>query len=231
MDAVAAAVDANDALANACETSVNDAVQAMTTAISNANMGGIGRNMVNGIADGVRASKSSLLTAMVTAVEEAIKAAKDAAEIKSPSRRMRREVGQMLSAGGAQGIRDGTPEMVAAAHDQMGAVLDEYEGAPSPTLMAQFLTEFDDIPVDFFAMGENAGEQFAAGFNLSTLGFMSMLENVLLGTPELAMVSSAQGARQYGDVNINFNQPVDSPDTTARGVRNVFEYGMAGERN
>lgn len=66
---------------------------------------------------------------------------------------------------------------------------------------------------------------------LATIGFSSLLENALLGTPEFAITSANHSAQPSGDVTIIFSEPVESPDATARAVRGVFEYGLAGERN
>lgn len=235
VDEIAAAMEANSALETAATSTVNDAVTAINNAISAANLPGVGRNMVDGIANGVRANGGILASAMTAIVNDAIAAAKAAAEIASPSKRMRREVGRQLPAGMVQGIEDGTNDAVAAAHDQAEAVLAAY-GDIDPDIEVASLAEqmvgmFDDVPAEFFTMGETAGAQFVAGFNTAAFGFFALFEQMMAGDVLMAANVGSNGARGGTNVELHFHEPVEAPDTVARSVRNVFEYGLAGERD
>lgn len=66
----------------------------------------IGMNISAGVAAGIRAGQSGVISAMVNTVEQAIMAAKARADIRSPSRVFRNQVGQQIAAGMAFGIND-----------------------------------------------------------------------------------------------------------------------------
>ncbi len=67
----------------------------------------VGRNLSNGIAQGISSSSGAIQAAAQRAVRNAVAAAKRAGQIRSPSRVMRNQVGYYLSAGMAEGIKDG----------------------------------------------------------------------------------------------------------------------------
>lgn len=67
----------------------------------------IGRNLGQGIAQGISSSSGAIQAAARNAVRNAVNAAKRAGQIRSPSRVMRNQVGYYLSAGMAEGIKDG----------------------------------------------------------------------------------------------------------------------------
>lgn len=91
----------------------------------------VGGDMVEGLVEGAKDkdgnSTWNLSGVMKGLVERAIKAAKDAAQIKSPSRRFRDEVGAMIAAGIEVGIEenaDKPAEAVKGVFDSMQKVLD-----------------------------------------------------------------------------------------------------------
>lgn len=83
----------------------------------------IGYNMSNGIARGIYAGKSLAVEAAGNVAASAVAAAKSAAAIQSPSRKMRDEVGIMLSRGMAEGITDGRRDVVSSITDVCKEVL------------------------------------------------------------------------------------------------------------
>lgn len=87
---------------------------------------GLGKNFGQGVADGIKIKNGAVGAAAIAQIREAVKAAKKEAEIKSPSRVMRREVGAQLGEGNKLGIEDATPDVEQAAKNQMGAILDAY---------------------------------------------------------------------------------------------------------
>ena len=87
---------------------------------------GLGEDFGQGIADGIKIKNGAVGAAAIAQIREAVKAAKKEAEIKSPSRVMRREVGAQLGEGNKLGIEDATPGLEQAARHQMGAILDAY---------------------------------------------------------------------------------------------------------
>ncbi|MEG0503110.1 MAG: hypothetical protein RR547_00555 [Raoultibacter sp.] len=79
---------------------------AATTAAPIASTGGymVGTNLGLGIASGLRGSSGLITAASVSAVNNAVAAAKRAGEIHSPSRRTEREIGKQMIAGAARGV-------------------------------------------------------------------------------------------------------------------------------
>ena len=67
----------------------------------------VGSGISNSIAAGISASAGSVTSAMAAVASKAMAEAKDILQIRSPSARMREEVGVMLSRGIAEGILDG----------------------------------------------------------------------------------------------------------------------------
>lgn len=77
----------------------------------------IGSNMALGVADGINANAGSAVAAMQSLVSRVNAEAKKKAEIKSPSRLLKREVGSFLALGVASGIEDKTRNAVNAMRD------------------------------------------------------------------------------------------------------------------
>lgn len=71
----------------------------------------VGYNISQGIASGISAGTSAVTAAVRNVISSALQEAQTAAQISSPSRLFRREVGQMIPAGMALGIRDGEAEV------------------------------------------------------------------------------------------------------------------------
>ena len=87
---------------------------------------GIGENFGQGVADGIKIKDGTVGAAAISQINAAVLAAKKAAEIKSPSRVTRKEVGAQLGEGNKLGIEDTTKDVEKAASKQMDAVLTVY---------------------------------------------------------------------------------------------------------
>ena len=74
----------------------------------------VGVGMTGGIAAGIRGSAGSVVSAMASVANQAMAAAKGVLQIRSPSAKMRDEVGVMLSRGIAEGILAGSGYIEAA---------------------------------------------------------------------------------------------------------------------
>ncbi|CAN5398642.1 hypothetical protein BH11ACT8_BH11ACT8_04400 [soil metagenome] len=83
----------------------------------------IGSNIAHGAASGITTSSSAISTAARQAVTDAILAAKEAARIKSPSQKMRDEVGKQMGAGLAVGLFQSTIHVTKAARDLMAGLV------------------------------------------------------------------------------------------------------------
>lgn len=200
-------------------------------------LGAIGGQLVDGVAAGVTANTGALATAMQSLISAALAAAAERAEINSPSRLFEREVGRWIPAGIAAGVEAGTPAIVDAVENQAGKVLAAYKGLEleagidTAGLADSMRGMFDDVPDAFFTMGETAGGQFVAGFDAAAFAYFALFENMMAGDVLLAGGTSAGSERAGQPVEIHFHDEVQAPDAVARAVRNVFEYGLAGERN
>lgn len=83
----------------------------------------IGSHMGDGIAEGMNSKLERIASSAARLVSTAINRAKSTADIKSPSRKMRREVGEMLSAGLALGIEDGEHYVLEAIDSMNGDMM------------------------------------------------------------------------------------------------------------
>lgn len=86
----------------------------LVTAFSKIEWGTLGKNIISGIADGIKNAASSLATSVVNAASGALGGAKKFLGIESPSRVFRDQVGSMIGAGMAEGIADSAREVDAA---------------------------------------------------------------------------------------------------------------------
>ena len=77
---------------------------AANTAISTSALRSVGVNAINSLAAGIRAGQSSVVSAMRSAAQSAVAAAKNTLKIKSPSRVFRDEIGAMTMRGFGQGV-------------------------------------------------------------------------------------------------------------------------------
>ncbi|WP_059049066.1 phage tail tape measure protein [Paenibacillus senegalimassiliensis] len=84
--------------------------------------GQLGINLINGIIEGVKSAAKNLANSVVNAAKAALDGAKDFLGIHSPSRVMRDQVGKMIPAGMAEGIKD-SAKQVNAAMDAMNREL------------------------------------------------------------------------------------------------------------
>lgn len=84
-------------------TRVNASVSSSLTAST---LSGVGQNAMAGLAAGIRNGTASVVSAMRSAAQSAVAAAKSALDINSPSRVFRDEVGAMVMKGFGEGVRD-----------------------------------------------------------------------------------------------------------------------------
>lgn len=80
---------------------------AIINAFKGINWADLGKNIIDGVINGVKNAASSLINVFKDLAESALDAVKDFFGIASPSKVMRDQVGKMLPAGMAQGVEDG----------------------------------------------------------------------------------------------------------------------------
>lgn len=95
----------------------------------------IGEMMASGIANGIRTGKSGVVSAMVDAIKEAESAAKKAADIHSPSKLFRDQIGANIILGVARGVEENTGEATRALKD---SVISMIKGADSHAIISDF---------------------------------------------------------------------------------------------
>ena len=78
-----------------------------SNAFKGINWADLGKNIIDGVINGVKNAASSLINVFKDLAESALDAVKDFFGIASPSKVMRDQVGKMLPAGMAQGVEDG----------------------------------------------------------------------------------------------------------------------------
>lgn len=81
---------------------------AMSAALLSGSLCSVGVNAMYGMAAGIRAGRASVISAMRSAAQAAVSAAKTALQIHSPSRVFRDEVGAMTMKGFGEGVLDET---------------------------------------------------------------------------------------------------------------------------
>lgn len=86
----------------------------------------VGSDIISGIVSGIWNAATSLFDALKNLASQALQAAKNALEIKSPSRRARREIGYQIPAGAALGVEDGIPLVKRAMYRLRDATTDSF---------------------------------------------------------------------------------------------------------
>lgn len=107
-----------------------------------------GYNLMAGLAGGIYSGRSGVISAAVSVMQSAVWAAKRAADIHSPSRVMRKEVGRMLPRGIGVGIEDEEDYVVKKIKNTMEAIRNKAKSA---------------VLFDNNKMGANLAYSFAGG--------------------------------------------------------------------
>lgn len=94
----------------------------------------VGYNISAGIAQGVRGGSPLITNAANQAAQQALNAAKKTLGVQSPSRVFRDQVGRMIPAGIAQGVRQGAPELEEAVRRQSQVLVETARRDVRPTL-------------------------------------------------------------------------------------------------
>lgn len=106
--------------------------------------GSIGKNIIDGIKNGISSAASGLVDSAVQAAKDAINTVKGWLGIASPSKRAKKEVGRMIPAGAAEGVEEGTPEFVEASEDSAQSAIAAMQKASA----AEFVSEMQGKSYD-----------------------------------------------------------------------------------
>lgn len=113
------------------KTAVSALVTNVTEFFKNTNWGEVGRNIVEGIANGITAAVGFITSAAQNAANAALQAAKGFLGIKSPSTRFKMEVGYQMAAGAALGWQQGLSNLLPGT---MGGLMPAGAGAGLGTM-------------------------------------------------------------------------------------------------
>lgn len=102
---------------------------AVKSGAGSVNMTSVGSNMAKGVASGIRASQGEAVSAMQNLVAAVNAEAQKKAEIKSPSRLLKYDVGVFLAQGVAAGIREDTSVAVQSAKDMISSIHQSITGS------------------------------------------------------------------------------------------------------
>jgi phage-related protein/predicted nucleic acid-binding Zn-ribbon protein len=83
---------------------------AIINAFKGINWGDLGKNIIDGVVNGIKNAASNLVNTLADLAKSALNKAKEVLGIASPSKVFRDEVGKMIPAGMAQGVEDGMDE-------------------------------------------------------------------------------------------------------------------------
>ncbi|MFV0351432.1 MAG: tape measure protein [Oscillospiraceae bacterium] len=115
-------INSSTALTDASKKMVADAKTAATTQVSASNFSTVGRQMAEGIAAGIRAGQSSITSAIESVISAALAAGNKKAEVNSPSRLFKRELGLPIMEGWALGLKEGQKDVVSGITDTITAM-------------------------------------------------------------------------------------------------------------
>lgn len=96
----------------------------------------IGRQIINGMADGIKGAIGSAISAAKKAVGSIIQGAKDALIVRSPSKVAAREIGRWIPPGIAEGIMAGIPRLTRLVQQMMPQIMPEMGGPSMPVAPA-----------------------------------------------------------------------------------------------
>jgi hypothetical protein len=210
VDSVATGIRNNNAAKNALRSQVS---VAMASARSTSYTGGrsIGTNIMRGLHDGLAGMSDNLNAAMKTIVYSLLKAAKDAAGVKSPSTLFRDQLGNYLAQGIGVGFSGTMNEQVLPTiAASIGAAAKAGQDVLDNTLLAKV--------------------QRITGLQLPSMA--SVTNSIMRGS---AIATAAAGAT-YNSTTINaqqyvtFEKQMQAPDEIARSIRRNATYGLAGAK-
>lgn len=158
--------------------------------------------------------------------------------INSPSR-VFRDIAKSIPEGAAQGVKNNAKTATAAISDMAKVMTSEYENSLDNFTTAGIQDVFDKLPeqeiklvgllerikgLDAAALMDKA--RAAVYANQTAVAGTAARSNYMINTG-ITQSTSSGGDRQ---TVINFNQPVESPDATARAINRIFTFGLAGDK-
>lgn len=150
--------------------------------------------------------KEPVLFAKATSIANGILGnLRKAFDINSPSRKVRK-IFRSVMEGAEKGLEDDTPKLLGQATSISNEFLDRLRNIDATALMDK--------------------ARAAVYSNQMAVAGAAARSNYMVNTG-ISQSTSSVGDRQ---TVINFNQPVESPDATARAINRIFTFGLAGDK-
>lgn len=132
---------------------------------------GIGYSISTGLAAGIRAGASAAVSAAVDMASSAVAAAKAKLEVGSPSKLMRREVGQWVPEGLAAGMRDRAHVVTDAMSDIAASLSEVFVAAPEVSMPS---AQGGASALDYDALGASLARHLSGVISPATAGELAV---------------------------------------------------------
>ena len=179
----------------------------------------VGKQLDNGMAQGINDYVGNVITAAVAAVQAAIAAARAAAAISSPSKVMANQVGKWLPLGMAKGFVDYTPQ----ATDEMQDAIDD--GINS--LQGGNIELFPDVK----SVSEEVREAFKDVSNWFTdvsKSVSDMTDTMKENIQDVVDITDGMLYNIYDGGNDNLNNLISGKNTTSTSLNDIQQTTAAG---
>lgn len=196
------------------------------------------KNIADGAASGVQSNMWRFVSEVGTMAKKGLDNFMHTLGIASPAKAFIKAA-KWIPEGAAQGIKNNAKVALSAISSMAKDMTSEYENSLDDLTTAGIQDVFDKLPeqevklvgllerikgLDATALMDQA--RAAVYSNQMAVAGAAARSNYTMNTG-IAQNSYSGGDRQ---TVINFNQPVESPDATARAINRIFTFGLAGDK-
>lgn len=146
VNALSSVWNVDTTVAQAAADLADSSAMALENQLEAADFPGMGKNVAQGLADGINENAKIAVEAAREMARAVAKAAKGAFEIGSPSKLFKREIGAMIPAGTAEGILGGIGQAVNAAKEMASQIFDAASGSVGVGFSAAALSTANGAP-------------------------------------------------------------------------------------
>ena len=196
------------------------------------------KNIADGAASGVQSNMWRFVSEVGTMAKKGLDNFTHTLGIASPAKAFIKAA-KWIPEGAAQGIKNNAKVALSAISSMAKDMTSEYENSLDDLTTSGIQDAFDKLPeqevklvgllerikgLDATALMDQA--RAAVYSNQTTVAGAAARSNYMINTG-ISQSTSSGGDRQ---TVINFNQPVESPDATARALNRIFTFGLAGDK-
>ena len=196
------------------------------------------KNIADGAASGVQSNMWRFVSEVGTMAKKGLDNFMHTLGIASPAKAFIKAA-KWIPEGAAQGIKNNAKVALSAISSMAKDMTSEYENSLDDLTTSGIQDAFDKLPeqevklvgllerikgLDATALMDQA--RAAVYSNQTTVAGAAARSNYMINTG-ISQSTSSGGDRQ---TVINFNQPVESPDATARAINRIFTFGLAGDK-